>query len=470
LKRQDLEIFIHQSEINNPQFTLLTTDNKSSALKKAGLFYLVFVMFSYTTGGPFGLEDMVTTSGPGMTLIYLLVLPLFWCIPVSLVSAELTTAMPVEGGFYRWTRAAFGDFWGFLAGWWNWSASFLLGGAYAVLFTDYLKYPFPKMTWWEHYFVSVALIAVLTWINVRGIQMVGQLATALEVFIFIPVAIMIVIGLLHWHHNPFLPWIPPHQPTFKVFGVGLALGLWLYSGYEQLSTVAEEVENPQQAYPRALAMVVPLSMAAYFLPALAGLASAGEWEKWHSGYFSDAAAIIGGSMQGGSFHGGAWLGTWMTLAAMVGFVALLNSTILTTTRMPFAMAEDGYLPQVLTRKHSRYETPWLAIVFSAAIYALLAWQSLAQLISVYIWLRSATTVLTVLSAWKLRRTQPELKRSFKIPGGRMGLLYVVAAPVLMALVALVGGDKFATIGGGIAIASGPVVYGIQRWFQRALSS
>ena len=69
-------------------------------------------MFSYTTGGPFGLEDMVTTSGPGITLLYLLLLPVFWCIPVSLVSAELTTAMPVEGGFYRWTRAAFGDFWG----------------------------------------------------------------------------------------------------------------------------------------------------------------------------------------------------------------------------------------------------------------------------------------------------------------------------------------------------------------------
>ena len=129
-------IFNQQSEINNQQF--LTTQPKSSALQKASLFYLVFVMFSYTTGGPFGLEDMVTTSGPGLTLIYLLVLPFFWCIPVSLVSAELTTAMPVEGGFYRWTRAAFGDFWGFLAGWWNWSASFLLGGAYAVLFTDYL--------------------------------------------------------------------------------------------------------------------------------------------------------------------------------------------------------------------------------------------------------------------------------------------------------------------------------------------
>ena len=412
-------------------------------------------MFSYTTGGPFGLEDMVTTSGPGMTLIYLLVLPFFWCIPVSLVSAELTTAMPVEGGFYRWTRAAFGDFWGFLAGWWNWSASFLLGGAYAVLFTDYLVYYFPGITGWKHYLVSVALIAVITWINVRGIEMVGKVATALEIFIFVPVITMIVMGLMRWHHNPFVPLIPPHQPTFKIFGVGLALGLWLYSGYEQLSTVAEEVENPQRAYPRALAMVVPLSIAAYFLPTLAGLASAGKWEQWHTGYFSDAAKIIGGSLSGRP-----WLGTWMTLAAMVANVALLNSTVLTTTRMPFAMAEDGYLPAALTRKHSRYGTPWLAVVVSAIIYALLAWQSLGQLISVYIWLRSATTVLTVLSAWKLRRTRPEMRRAFLIPGGRAGLLYVVAAPVVMALVALLGSDRFALIGGGIAMVLGPLVYGM----------
>ena len=413
-------------------------------------------MFSYTTGGPFGLEDMVTTSGPGMTLIYLLVLPFFWCIPVSLVSAELTTAMPVEGGFYRWTRAAFGDFWGFLAGWWNWSASFLLGGAYAVLFTDYLVYYFPGITGWKHYLVSVALIGVITWINVRGIQMVGQVATALEIFIFVPVMKMIVIAFMNWHHNPFVPLIPPHQPTFKIFGVGLALGLWLYSGYEQLSTVAEEVENPQRAYPRALALVVPLSIAAYFLPTLAGLASAGEWQNWHTGFFSDAARLIGGR----------WLGTWMTLAAMVGFVALLNSTVLTTTRMPFAMAEDGYLPAALTRKHSRYGTPWLAIVVSAVIYALLAWQSLGQLISVYICLRSATTVLTVLSAWKLRRTRPDMPRAFLIPGGHLGLVYVVAAPVVMALVALLGSDRYAVIGGAIAMVLGPIVYGIVAFTSR----
>ena len=422
-------------------------------MRKASLFYLIFVMFSYTTGGPVGLEEMVTTSGPGLTLIYLLVLPFFWCIPVSLVSAELTTAMPVSGGFYRWTRAAFGDFWGFLAGWWNWTASFLLGGAYAVLFTDYLVYYFPGLIGWKHYAASLALIALIAWINVRGIEMVGKFATTLEIFIFLPVIAMVLIGLAKWHHNPFVPFIVPHQPAFKVFGVGLALGLWAYSGYEQLSTVAEEVENPRRSYPRALAVVVPLSMAVYFLTMMAGLASGGEWQRWHSGYLSDAAAAVGGMVGG---H--AWLGIWMTLAAMVANAALLNSTVLTTTRMPSAMAEDGYLPAALTRKHQRYGTPWIAILVSSAIYASLAWHSLGQLISVYIWLRSATTVLTVLSVWKLRRSRPDLPRAFVVPWGNAGLVYVVAAPVVMALVALVGSDSYAMIGGAIALALGPVVY------------
>ena len=91
---------------------------------------------------------------------------------------------------------------------------------------------------------------------------------------------------------------------------------------------------------------------------------------------------------------------------MVGKVALLNSTMLTATPMPFTLAEDGYLPPFLTRRHPRYGTPWIAILISAAIYASLALHSLGELISIYGWLRGATTVLTVLSVWELRRKQP----------------------------------------------------------------
>ena len=418
------------------------------AAKKAGLFYFVFVMFAYTTGGPFGMEEMVTTSGPGLTLLYLLVIPFFWCIPVSLVAAELTTAIPVEGGFYRWVRASYGNFWGFLAGWWNWSASWLLGGSYAVLFSDYLANYFPFLNGWKHYFVALALIALLAYVNIRGIQMVGAAATVLEISVLIPVLLLCVIGATRWHHNPFHPFVPPHVPPFQVFGVGLALGLWLYSGYEQCSSVAEEIENPQRSYPLALAMVVPLSVAVYFLPVLFSLAARGNWQDWNTAYLSTAAKLIGGG----------WLGSLMTAAAMLGNVALLNATVLTSTRMPSSMAEDGFLPGVFAAKHQKFGTPWIAILISSAIYALLAFHTLAQLLTVYVWLRILVTVLTVLAAWRMRKKRPEMKRPFQIPWGKAGLAYVVVAPIVMGVVALVGSDKFALKWGPVPVALGALAY------------
>ena len=433
-----------------------TTSSTASTVRKASLFYFVFVMFSYTTGGPFGLEGMVTTSGPGMSLIFLLIIPFFLSIPVSLVAAELTTAMPVEGGFYRWSRAAFGDFWGFLAGWWNWTSSFLLGSSYAVLFTDYLTYYFPGIVGWKHWCISLALIAFITWVNILGIRMVGKAATVFELFIFIPVIGMVVLGLAQWHHNPFVPLLPPNQPFSKVFGVGLALVIWGYAGYEQLSTVAEDVENPQRTYPRALAMVIPLSIATYFLPVFAGLAALGNWQQWKDGYFSTAALLIGGP----------WLGHLMAIGAMVGNVALLNSTVLTAAPMPLTLAEDGYLPAFLARRHSRYGTPWIAILLSAVIYASLALHSLGELISIYVWLRAATTVLTVLSAWGLRRKRPDLPRTFRIPGGNLGLIYVIAMPIAMTYVVLRYSDPIAVRWGPWALAAGPVVYLVVKWFAR----
>jgi amino acid transporter len=431
------------------------------ALRKASLLPFVFVMYAYATGGPFGLEDMVTTSGPGLTLLYHLFIPLFWCIPVSLVAAELTTAIPVEGGFYRWVRAGFGDFWGFLAGWWNWTASFLLAAAYAVLFadylTDYISFYFTPAGSWTHYAIAATLVAAICYVNVRGIHMVGVVSTILELSVLAVVAVLCVVAALKWQHNPFSPLVPPHAPRFQVFGAGLALGLWLYSGYEQLSSVAEEVENPQRTYPRALAIVVPLSIATYFLPTLFSLAALGDWQKWHTGYFSNVAQLLGGT----------WLAIPMTIAAMIGNVALLNATVLTSTRMPSTMAEDGYLPAAFSARHPRYGTPWMAIIFSSIVYALLAQKTMVQLLTVYVWLRIGVTILTVLSSWRLRKTQPDLPRPFRIPWRRAGLFYVVAAPLVMSAVALVGSDPFARKWGPVPVVLAPVMYLVIRRFQPA---
>ena len=418
-------------------------------------------MYAYATGGPFGLEDMVSTSGPGLTLLYQLCIPLFWCIPVSLVAAELTTAIPVEGGFYRWVRAGFGDFWGFLAGWWNWSASFLLAAAYAVLFADYLadfvSAYFTPVGAWAHYAIAFTLIALVCYWNVRGIHMVGVVSTILGIFVLLVVLALCVVAALHWRHNPFSPLVPPHAGKFQVFGAGLALGLWLYSGYEQLSTVAEEVQDPERTYPRALAIVVPLSVATYFLPTVFSLAALGDWQKWHTGYFSNAAALLGGP----------WLAIPITLAAMIGNVSLLNATVLTSTRMPSTMAEDGYLPAALSARHPRYGTPWIAVIASSLVYALLAQKTMVQLLTVYVWLRIGVTILTVLSSWRLRTRRPDMSRPFRIPWRRTGLIYVVAAPLAMSVVALVGSDPFARRWGPAPVLFALPMYFLIRRFQPA---
>ena len=282
--------------------------------------------------------------------------------------------------------------------------------------------------------------------------MVGAVSTVLEIFVLLVIAALCAIAANKWHHNPFVPLVPPHVPPFQVFGVGLALGLWLYSGYEQVSSVAEEVENPQRSYPRALAIVVPLSMATYFLPTMFSLAALGNWQKWHTGYFSEAAALIGGP----------WLGFAMTIAAMVTNLSLLNATVLTSTRMPSTMAEDGYLPGAFSARHPRYGTPWMAIIVSSIIYALLARKTMVQLLTVYVWLRIGVTVLTVLASWRLRKTQRDLPRPFRIPWGRAGLLYVIIAPLAMSVVALVASDPFARKWGPVPVLLGPIMYSVVR--------
>jgi len=453
-RRQESAVWI-QTRPATISANVIKPNAARAAVRKAALLPFVFVMYAYATGGPFGLEDMVTTSGPGLALLYILLLPLFWCIPVSLVAAELTTAIPVAGGFYRWVRTAFGDFWGFQAGWWNWTASFLLAAAYAVLFTDYftnyLSFYF-TIPGWMHYVISLAVVVTIGYINVRGIRMVGAVSTVLSIFVLLVVAVLGVVAATKWQHNPFSPLVPPHVPSFQVFGVGLALGLWLYSGYEQVSSVAEEVENPQRNYPIALAIVVPLSMATYFLPTMFSLAALGNWQSWHTGYFSEAANLIGGP----------WLGLAMTIAAMITNLSLLNATVLTSTRMPSTMADDGYLPAAFSARHPRYGTPWIAIIVSSIIYALLAQKTMVQLLTVYVWLRIGVTVLAVLASWRLRETQPDLPRPFRIPWGRAGLLYVVVAPLAMSMVALAGSDPFARKWGPVPVLLGPVMYFLLR--------
>jgi amino acid transporter len=417
-------------------------------LRRIGLAPFVAVLFAYCVGGPFDLESMISSSGPGLGLMFLLVVPLLFSVPISLATAEMATLMPVEGGFYRWTRAALGDFWGFQCGWWGWTGTFMMSAAYGVGMADYLEHWFPVHSPAEHWGVAFALLVLVAYLNVRGIHLVGKLTLVLLLIMFVPVLAFIVAGFRHAQFNPFHPFLPTGTPWQGAFGVGLAIALWSYAGYEQLSTVIEEVENPARNFPIGLAIVVPLAIATYAVTLAAGLAALGNWREWETGYLVTAARLIGGNA----------LGTAIFVAAVICSFVLLESTMLSITRIPLAMAEDGYLHPALAKVSDRFGTPVRSILLTTAFCAALAWFTVPQLIGVYAWTRMATSIQTMLAFWQLRRKYPDAPRSFRVPGGTVGALAIVTAPILLFAAAVKYSDAPTRKWGLLNLASGPAAY------------
>jgi amino acid transporter len=417
-------------------------------LRRIGLIPFVAILFAYCTGGPFGYESMFSASGPGLGLIFLLVVPFLFAVPISLASAEMGTAMPVEGGFYRWSRAALGDFWGFQSGWWNWTGTFLMSASYGVAMADYLDAWVPLHSRFNHWVVAFLFLILVAVINILGIKLVGRLTVVLLAIMFIPIVIFIVMGLHQAHFNPFHPLLPTGRPWREAYGVGLALALWSYAGYEQLSTVIEEVENPARNFPLGLAIVVPLTIAVYMLSSIAGLAALGNWQVWETGYMVTAARLVGGAR----------LGTSMFAASVIANFILLESTVLSVTRVPLTMAEDGYLHPMLAKVSPRFGTPVRSIVLSTAFCAALALLSVPQLIAVYAWTRMATSFLTLLSFWQMRRKFPDLPRSFRVSGGSFGVWCIIIPPTLLFAWAMINSDPSARPWGLLNLASGPVAY------------
>jgi amino acid transporter len=436
-----------------------SADNASQAaeanarLKQIGFIPLLAIFYGYTAGGPFGFEDIFKSSGPGMALVFLTFVPLFWSIPISFASAELNSILPVEGGFYRWSRAAFGDFWGFQCGWWNWTGTFLLNSLYGVLLMDYLADYLPWLTGNIKWAGACLVLCLLAYVNARGIQVAGWISVALLVAMLIPVAWLCVVSLFHWHYNPVLPFTPPGRPFGSVFGQGLALAMWNYAGYEQLSSVTGEMKNPQKTFVRILAWNTPMNILTYILPTTLALAVLGNWQKWETGYIVTASRLIGGEV----------LGVCMLVASIIGTLSLSNSTILYTTRIPATMAEDGYLPAWLGKIHRRFGTPVNAIGASALVYCLLAKFPVEDLVNIYIWTRIATTLLTLLAAWRMRAKAPNAPRSFRIPGGKAGVAYILIFPAILCAMKVYYSEPLVWHWAPLLLASGPAAYAILRW-------
>lgn len=425
-------------------------------LRRITLAPFVALLFAYCTGGPFALESMISTSGPGLGLVFLMVVPFFLSIPISLATAEMTTVLPVEGGFYRWSRTALGEFWGFQCGWWNWTGTFLVCAAYGVTMADYLNEWLPLHSRAEHWAVACLFIIVVGYLNIRGVHVVGNLTLALLIIMFIPLLIFIAAGIHHARFNPFLPFLATGIPWQSAFGPGLAIALWSYAGYEQLSTIIEEVESPTRNFLIGLAIITPISIAIYVATLSAGLSALGNWQSWQTGYLVTAARLIGGRA----------LGTSIFAAAMIGSFVLLDSSLLSVTRLPLTMAEDGYFHPALGKVNPRFGTPVRSILLSTALCGALAIFTVPQLIAVYAWTRMATSVQTVLAFWRLRRKYPNAPRSFRAPGGRLAVFLIVVAPTFLFLWAMLYSDIPTRKWGALNLVSGPVVFFLIRLYQR----
>lgn len=452
----------------------MPTTPAGRAIRRATTFQLVFLTYSVVCSGAYGLEQIVSAAGPGLALALLLALPFLWGIPISLACAELSAHYPVEGGYYRWVRAAFGDFVGYQAGWLVWLANLMTNAAFAVLFASYLRYFTPDLGPAGHYIVALALIWATTLLNCFGIRLVGTTSVILTCLIFLPFLGLSAGGLLQWTHAPFTPFAHPDKTLAAALTEGLMIALWLYGGYEKLTPNAEEVEDPSRSFPIALAIAMPMVIGSYVIPTIAGLVACDGWRDWGEAHFTILAGRIGGAP----------LAAAMSIGGLLSNTCILMVTILGQSRLPMVMAQDRLFPRLFGRVNPRYGTPTFSLVAGAVALSVLACLPFAALAGLFSLVQVLAYVLICAALLRLRRnaargaTATQLlgpgargdRRPFRVPLGLPGMLAMLT-PVfaLTAFVVVrqlwpdegVSGRAIAT--DLLVFASGPLTYALIRW-------
>ncbi len=162
---------------------------------------VVFMIFSLVAAGGFGAEEMISSTGPGLSLILLIILPFIWAMPISNTCSELGAILPEEGGVYVWAQKAFGEFWGFQVGWWNTVGFYVSNSIYVVLAAGYAK-QFIPMTATAELAFKIGVVIIFLIINLMGIAEVSKVNSILTVTILLVFALVAVVGIINWNTNP----------------------------------------------------------------------------------------------------------------------------------------------------------------------------------------------------------------------------------------------------------------------------
>src|ERR1700756_4373764 len=390
---------------NFPPRVISAAKTKSAKLT---LWPLVAATFFMVSGGTYGTEEIVHGAGYARGILILLFLPIFWSLPTAFMIGELSSALPQEGGCYAWVRRGLGNFWGFQEAWLSLAASIFDMAIYPTLFVFYLKQMAPWFGDHSHGILAGLFVVVTcAGLNLAGIRVVGL--TSLWLFFLLSAPFAVIVAMAPFKMDAVSASTAPASTTLGLLG-GILVAMWNYMGWDNASTIAQEVERPQRTYPRAMIAAVILVSITYVLPFVAvffpgtpasAFAEDGSW-----------AAIAG--QLGGKMMGFEWLRFMVTVGGMMSAFGMFNALVMSYSRLPLAMANDGLMPHVFTKVTPRTRAPWAAIVACAVGWALCLGLGFERLVTIDILLYGASLGLEFLALIVLRVKAPNMPRPYKV--------------------------------------------------------
>ena len=400
-----------------PQPSVVPQNKKFGRLT---LWPLIAATFFMVSGGTYGTEDIVHGAGYGRAILILLLTPILWSLPTAFMIGELSSALPAEGGYYAWVRRAMGNFWGFQEAWLSLVASIFDMAIYPTLFVAYMVRMFP---WFQegHRGVLVGLAVVVTCVilNIAGVKVVST--TSLWLFFALSAPFVVIVGLTPFKIGVLANAVTkPTTSTVDIIG-GVLIAMWNYMGWDNASTIAAEVERPQRTYPRAMLAAVAIVSLSYIVPVAAMWMTGLNPSAWETGSWAEIASMIGGPL----------LRIALVLGGMISAFGMFNALVMSYSRLPLAMAQDGMLPKAFGKLHPKTRAPWVAIIVLAVGWACCLGLGFERLVTIDILLYGASLLLEFLALIWLRFREPELPRPFRVPGGMFGAIAIGVTPMLM---------------------------------------
>ncbi len=280
---------------------------------------------------------------------------------IALCFAECSSLTPRVGGPYAYAREAFGDFTGFMVGWSLIIASWAAIAVFPLALVAYLTYFLPHIAPWQQDIIKIAFVLFLTFINYRGVKEAGKINDALTVLKIFPLVILTLLGLVFFLLQPSLliSNLTPFAPLgWSGLGGALVLIFWAYVGFELVTVPSDEIQDAKRTIPRALVLGMALIMVFYFLTNFVIMGSV-PWQELSS---SSAPLALAGKAIIGSL--GAII---LAIGALFSISGSDEAGILSSARIPYAMAGDGLFPHFFARLHPVYGTPYLALGVQGAV-------------------------------------------------------------------------------------------------------